>query len=77
MLMCREHWFRVPQEIRNRIWNTYREGQSIDTVTPAYLRAAAEAIEVVARSEGLPIDNPFRRILDSRTEGADAPTVQS
>lgn len=38
---CKKHWFRLPQQLRNRIWATYRPGQEI-TKTPsiAYLEAA-------------------------------------
>ena len=26
----REHWFRLPLELRDRIWSTYRPGQETD-----------------------------------------------
>lgn len=40
---CRPHWYTLPQALRNRIWQTYREGQEV-TGTPSreYLDAADE-----------------------------------
>ena len=41
---CKEHWFKLPTAIRNRIWRAYRPGQEV-TMTPstAYIAAAGEA----------------------------------
>lgn len=30
MFACREHWFRLPKNIRDAIWREYRDGQEID-----------------------------------------------
>lgn len=27
---CREHWYALPKELRDRIWRTYRPGQEND-----------------------------------------------
>lgn len=50
MLMCRRHWYMVPREMRNRVWNTYQRGQEIGQVLPteAWFEASKEAIEAVA-----------------------------
>ena len=41
---CLQHWKRLPQEIRDKIWATYRKGQEIDQrPSPAYVEAAQEA----------------------------------
>jgi hypothetical protein len=40
MLMCKDHWFRVPRSIRNRVWAAYR---SLDT--KAHREAVDLAIE--------------------------------
>lgn len=42
---CREHWYRLPKALRDRIWATYRPGQE-KTLTPsdAYL-AVARAVQ--------------------------------
>ena len=40
---CREHWFRLPKPLRDRIWATYVPGQEITkTPTAAYLAAATD-----------------------------------
>ena len=37
LLMCLNHWKRVPQPLRNRVWKTYRKGQEGDkNPSPAY-----------------------------------------
>lgn len=40
---CRQHWFKLPLRLRNRIWATYRPGQEV-TKTPsrAYMIVAQE-----------------------------------
>ncbi len=40
---CKPHWFRLPRELRNRVWATFIPGQEI-TKTPseAYMAVAAE-----------------------------------
>lgn len=40
---CREHWFRLPKYLRDRIWAAYRPGQEKD-MRPSreYLEAARE-----------------------------------
>lgn len=30
MFMCKKHWFSLPGDLRDRIWNEYRSGQEID-----------------------------------------------
>lgn len=43
---CKGHWFKLPRDLRARIWATYRPGQEI-TKTPsdAYL-AAAKSVQL-------------------------------
>lgn len=67
MLMCRTHWYMVPAPLRRRVWATYRKGQEIDKSPSAeYLKAADDAIEAVARKEGLlPNDEQQNRSLGS------------
>jgi hypothetical protein len=51
--MCYPHWRRVPKHMQKRIWATYRPGQCDDkNITPAYGRAAKDAIKVIAQKEG-------------------------
>jgi len=41
---CRSHWFRLPSEIRMKIWRAYRPGQEKDlSPSAAYLEAANDA----------------------------------
>ncbi len=41
---CKDHWFRLPKIIRDRIWATYKAGQEITkTPSPAYLTVARGA----------------------------------
>jgi len=28
-LMCRKHWYRVPRQLRDRVWATWRSGEGI------------------------------------------------
>lgn len=52
-LMCPRHWFMVPEALRKEVWKAYRPGQENGSVlTQAYLDAAADAINAVARQEG-------------------------
>lgn len=53
MLMCRKHWFKVPVNVRARVWNEYRPGQEI-TKDPsdAYLAVHHLAVAMVATKEG-------------------------
>ena len=51
MLMCRKHWYKVPYELRVRVWQLYVRGQEVrKDPTPAYIKAASEAIQAVERS---------------------------
>jgi hypothetical protein len=40
---CREHWYKLPKFLRDKIWRTYRPGQEITKdPSPAYVEAALE-----------------------------------
>ena len=46
---CRTHWYRLPLDLRNRIWMTFRPGQEIDKhPSEAYLKVAKEVQEWIA-----------------------------
>lgn len=49
---CKDHWFRLPKHLRDRIWATYRPGQEI-TKTPseAYIAAAQDVQTWIAEQE--------------------------
>lgn len=50
---CRDHWFRLPKQLRNRIWAHYMPGQEVRMdPTDEYLAVAAEAQVWIAAQEG-------------------------
>lgn len=52
MLMCIDHWRKVPRNLQLAVWKTYRRGQEVDkSPSPAYLAAAQAAIAAVAAIE--------------------------
>jgi hypothetical protein len=43
---CKIHWYRLPMNLRNKIWSTYRPGQEINKdPSRQYLEAANEVDE--------------------------------
>lgn len=48
-VMCPIHWFEVPQELRARIWNLYKNARG----SKEHLAAIREAIEIVDREHSL------------------------
>ncbi len=53
-LMCREHWYALPFEIRERILATFRPGQTVLTASPEYLDALRDALHYAAQQGGGP-----------------------
>ena len=47
-VMCAGHWFQVPTELRNRIWNLFRESPGSDE----HRQAVYEAIQIVNQKAG-------------------------
>ncbi len=48
---CKQHWFKLPQRLRNRVWATYRPGQEISkTPSTRYLTVAREVREWIAEN---------------------------
>ena len=46
---CKQHWFKLPIKIRNKIWAAYRPGQEKDLkVSREYIAAAREAQKWIA-----------------------------
>lgn len=57
MFMCKKHWYSLPKRLRDRIWETYREGQCEDwQITHEYAEAARECVRLVGTKEGLSED---------------------
>lgn len=61
-LMCKSHWYTVPQAIRRRVNATWREvkwwrradKEKYREAVTAYRAAVGEAVEAVAKAEGAP-----------------------
>lgn len=43
---CREHWYRLPQHLRNQIWRTFRPGQEISKSPNREYIEAARAVQL-------------------------------
>lgn len=57
---CREHWYRIPKPLRDRIWATYAAGQEIAGTPSAEYLEAADAVQRWIRSQSMPpVDAPF------------------
>jgi hypothetical protein len=49
---CKEHWFKLPANIRAHIWKTYRPGQEVNgTPSLAYVESAKHAQQWIAAHE--------------------------
>ncbi len=49
---CRQHWYRLPAELRAKIWRTFRPGQEMSkTPSREYVAAAREVREWIEQSE--------------------------
>lgn len=50
---CRQHWYRLPKSIRDKIWRAYRPGQEKSKdPSPAYIEAAREAQQWIEQNGG-------------------------
>ncbi|WP_218578852.1 hypothetical protein [Vineibacter terrae] len=48
---CREHWYRLPKPLRDRIWRAYRPGQEADQrPSREYLEAARDVQAWIAEN---------------------------
>ncbi len=47
---CRTHWYRLPIDLRNKVWRAYRAGQE-ETMTPSaeYVAVAREVQEYIRK----------------------------
>lgn len=65
LLMCLPHWTKVPSDLQAAVWKAYR-AQPNPTQRArdiAYMTACADAVEFVARLEGRPEANSYRRVV--------------
>ena len=72
MLMCRDHWFQVPVDLRRAVWRHYARGQEDNPslVSAAYAQAARRAVVAVAQAEGRKnlVEAPEVRLYDQWLE---------
>jgi hypothetical protein len=55
LFMCRKHWFRLPKEMRDLVWENYVPGQEIrKDPTPEYLNIVQRCIRFIERAEAAP-----------------------
>lgn len=53
MFMCKPHWFALPKQTRNAVWDVYIPGQEIRMdPTEEYMDVTFEAIKWLAEKEG-------------------------
>lgn len=64
---CRPHWFKLPKELRDKVWRAFRPGQE-ETMTPSrdYLTVAHEVQAWIAEHHP---PAPKEPLLFARTEG--------
>lgn len=59
---CREHWFKLPLRLRNKIWCAYQPGQEIDmTPSEEYLQVAKD-VENWIRMNTVPVEYKANRL---------------
>ena len=42
---CRQHWFKLPLRLRNRIWATYRPGQEVTKMPSREYMVVAQEVQ--------------------------------
>lgn len=65
MFLCRRHWHLVPVDLQRVINTRYRAGRRDFAFLsdPVYLQAAVDAIDAVAKKDGVQGPNPYTRLL--------------
>lgn len=52
MFMCRKHWFMLPKDMQDQVWDTYTPGQeNTMDVSAAYMEVTRKCIEYVWKKE--------------------------
>ena len=58
---CKQHWFKLPKALRDRIWAAYRPGQEIDMrPSESYLAVARDVQKWIAEQEAAKPKDLFR-----------------
>jgi len=55
-LMCRHHWYRVPKQLRDHVWATWRSGRG--TLSTEHQRAVRLAIAACRQQTGAKSSSP-------------------
>jgi len=64
---CKEHWFKLPNDLRNKVWRTYKPGQEVTmTPSPAYMSVMKEVDKWIQeyRSKNFNGLKPSKLIMD-------------
>lgn len=64
---CAAHWYRLPAQLRVRVWNAYRPGQERDGRPSADYLAVARAVEEWIRDHGEATRRPSSSAATRRT----------
>lgn len=68
MFMCRQHWFKLPRNLRELVWREYRPGQEKDMrPSRGYLEAARLVQDWIRRNHPCGSDSPNGSPTGSRT----------
>jgi hypothetical protein len=52
LFLCRKHWFRLPEPMRDLVWSAYVPGQEIrKDPSPEYLNVTQRCIEYLEKVE--------------------------
>jgi hypothetical protein len=49
---CKQHWFKLPKQLRDAIWETYVPGQEVDMSPSSEYLAVARAVDDWIRERG-------------------------
>lgn len=58
---CRDHWYKLPADLRAKVWRTYQPGQEVNmTPSAAYIAVAREVQDwIKANAPSEPASLPF------------------
>lgn len=51
---CKPHWYKLPDDLRRRIWNAYKIGQENTGASPDYIAVAREVQEWIQKHGNKP-----------------------
>jgi hypothetical protein len=64
---CTRHWFKLPKDLRDRIWLTFDPGQEVNgTPSTAYLAAARAVQDWIGAAAPVPVGPRLVTLVDGR-----------